>query len=136
MFVGGMAQRSMGRRDNSSTETCGYVTFLLSHVIILAYLLWIMAPEWTSRRLLPIDEIDDASIRYAIPSESAAHVQSFLILLFALTPMLYMGANMLSCPNVDVTLPAPMASRLDISVPVGTGFRREGTNANSATRDR
>mmetsp|Transcript_4012 Transcript_4012/g.7157 ORF Transcript_4012/g.7157 Transcript_4012/m.7157 type:complete len:159 (-) Transcript_4012:460-936(-) len=90
-----MTQQSIRRRDNSSTEACGYVTFLLSNVFFIIYFSWALLPSHV------IKHIDEHYTAYYPPRELAVYIPAYLALLLVFVPILYMGLNMLTCPTVD-----------------------------------
>lgn len=90
-----MAQRSIRGRDSSSTEACGYTTFLLSNALFVLYMLWAFLPDDV------IQHIDENYTTYYPPRELAGYIPAYLSLLFVFAPFLYMGLNMRTCPAVD-----------------------------------
>mmetsp|Transcript_9385 Transcript_9385/g.21174 ORF Transcript_9385/g.21174 Transcript_9385/m.21174 type:complete len:163 (+) Transcript_9385:184-672(+) len=90
-----MAQQPIRRRDHSSTETCGYMTFLLSNIFFIVYFLWALLPDQI------IEHIDVHYTAYYPPRELAGYIPAYLSLLFVFVPILYMGLNMITCPKVD-----------------------------------
>lgn len=80
------------RRDVSSAETCGFVTYILSFPIAAAYLIWLCIP----------DEILDAdAVPYRPSKDYAVLVPTFVLSLFVSVPLLYAGINVLHSPRCD-----------------------------------
>mmetsp|Transcript_14353 Transcript_14353/g.30569 ORF Transcript_14353/g.30569 Transcript_14353/m.30569 type:complete len:159 (+) Transcript_14353:103-579(+) len=90
-----MTRQSVRQRDNSSTESCGYITFFLSNIFIIVYFLWALLPSHI------IEHINEHYTTYYPPRELAGYIPAYLALLFFFVPVLYMGLNMMTCSPLD-----------------------------------
>jgi len=82
----------VSRKEVSSTESCGFVIYVLSYFICILYMIWTLVPDET---LISID------ITYFPPKSIALHSATFILLLFVAIPFLYATLNFLSAAKFD-----------------------------------
>mmetsp|Transcript_17809 Transcript_17809/g.29599 ORF Transcript_17809/g.29599 Transcript_17809/m.29599 type:complete len:186 (-) Transcript_17809:262-819(-) len=78
------------RRDVSSAESCGFVTYLLSFPIAAAYVAWAFFPGHL---------LHSTGITYYPPKSLVVHLPTLAVALFVAVPFLYAGLNFLSAPS-------------------------------------